>query len=85
MIFENGMIFENVEFLRDQKSPPVFREMCRDRLVFIFTDRFDAFHVRSRVKMYLVFVFTKGQYGSEYGSEFKTSFNVPNTYLILLN
>ena len=26
-----GMMFENVGFLRDQISSPVFREICRDR------------------------------------------------------
>ncbi len=27
----HGMMFENVGFLRDQKSPSVFREICIDR------------------------------------------------------
>ena len=31
MCLAHGMTFENVEFLRDQKSPPAFREICRDR------------------------------------------------------
>ena len=37
--------------------------------VFVYTDRFEVIHVRCRVRMYLVFVFPKGQYESKYESK----------------
>ena len=56
-----GKMFENVRFLCDRKSPPVFKWICRDRyfffFFFIFTDHHDVIHVKCRVRVYLVFVF----------------------------
>ena len=46
---------ESSRFLRNTQSE-----------VFIYTDRFEVIPVRCRVRMYLVFVFPKGQYESKY-------------------
>ena len=63
-------MFENVEFLRDQKNAAVFlKKYAGIGKFFIFTDCFEVIYVRCPVRIYLVFVFPKGQYGSEYGSE----------------
>ena len=38
-------------------------------MILVYTDHFEDIHVRCHVRMYLVFVFSKGQYESKYGSE----------------
>ena len=68
---ERGKIFENVEFFQEtRKILPSFKEIHKDRYVFIYTYHFEVFHVRCHVRMYLVIVFRKGQYESKYGSKY---------------
>ena len=51
----------------------IMMDSCRDKKnkkVFIFTDCLEVIHIKCCIRMYLVFVFRQGQYGSEYGSTF---------------
>ena len=55
-----GMIFENIGF---------FKRKILHLLKKYAEDCFEVIHVKYCVRMYLVFVFPKGQYESKYGSE----------------
>ena len=52
-------------FKRREKSSRLLKKYAKIGIFFIYTDRFQVIHVRCHVRMYLVFVFPKGQYESK--------------------
>ena len=58
-----------LDFLKRREKLSRFPKKYADRLVLIYTDRFEVIHFKCRVRMYLGFVFPKGQYESKYGSK----------------
>ena len=55
-------MFENVRFKRSEKFLLLLEKYVPIDKFFIFTDRFEVIHVRCRLRMFLEFVFPKGQY-----------------------
>ena len=63
-----GNIFENVGFPKETRQNLLFIEKYATTSKFSYIYRsFGIIHVKCRVRLYLVFVFPKGQYESKYG------------------
>ena len=67
MCLAHGNIFENVGFPKETRQNLLFIRNTQQQVSFHIYRLFGIIHVKCHVRLYLVFVFPKGQYESKYG------------------